>query len=316
MAAPAGEVAVSRGSGVMRVLVTGSSGRVGRAICEHLRVEHEVVGLDRLPSATTDLVGDISDPDLLMRALRGVDAVVHVAALHAPHVGTVADAEFDRVNVQATRRLAELAAEADVRQFVFTSTTALYGAASRPDRAAAAWIDEALEPRPQTVYHRSKLAAEALLQTLAERGALAVTVLRMSRCFPEPAPLMASYRLHRGVDARDVARAHALALQMQSSRSGFRRFVVSAATPFKPEDTHELMRDAPSVLARRAPALVEAFARRSWHLPATIDRVVSPALAMNDLGWRPQHGFDEVLKMLDQNSPEVLPPRQADRRPG
>ena len=304
---------MSRGSNVMRVLVTGSSGRIGRAICECLSAEHEVVGLDRLPSATTNLVGDITEPDVLMRALRGVDAVVHVAALHAPNVGTVADGEFDRVNVHATRRLAELAAEAGVRQFVFTSTTALYGAASRPDRAAAAWIDEALEPRPQTVYHRSKLAAEALLQALAEQGALAVAVLRMSRCFPEPAPLMASYRLHRGVDARDVARAHALALQMP--RPGFRRFVVSAATPFKPEDTHELMRDAPSVLQRRAPELVEAFARRGWRLPATIDRVASSALAMNDLGWWPRHGFDEVLKMLDQHSPEVLPPRHADRRP-
>jgi len=297
-----------------RVLVTGSSGRIGRAVCECLRAAHEVVGLDRLPSATTNLVGDITEPDVLMRALRGVDAVVHVAALHAPNVGTVAEAEFDRVNVQATRHLAELAAEAGARQFVFTSTTALYGAASRPDRAAAAWIDEALEPRPQTVYHRSKLAAEALLQALAEQGALAVAVLRMSRCFPEPAPLMASYRLHRSVDARDVARAHALALQMP--RPGFRRFVVSAATPFKPEDTHELMRDAPSVLERRAPELVEAFACRGWRLPATIDRVVSPALAMNDLGWRPRHGFDDVLKMLGQHSPEVLSPRQIDRRPG
>jgi len=305
---------VSRGSGVMRVLVTGSSGRIGCAICECLCAEHEVVGLDRLPSATTNLVGDISDPDLLMRALRGVDAVVHVAALHAPHVGMVADVEFDRVNVQATRRLAELAIEAGAEQFVFTSTTALYGVASRPDYTAAAWIDEALEPRPKTVYHHSKLAAETLLQTLAEQGALAVTVLRMSRCFPEPAPLMASYRLHRGVDARDVARAHALALQMP--RPGFRRFVVSAATPFKPEDVDELMRDAPSMLARRAPALVEAFAHRGWRLPATIDRVVSPALAMSDLGWRPRHGFDDVLKMLDQNSAEVLPPRHADRRPG
>jgi UDP-glucose 4-epimerase len=300
----------------MRVLVTGSSGRIGRAICECLRAQHDVLGLDRLPSTTTNLVGDITDPDLLTRALRRVDAVVHVAALHAPHVGTAADAEFDRVNVQATRNLAELAADAGARQFVFTSTTALYGAAHRPDYAAAAWIDEALEPRPQTVYHRSKLAAEALLQALAAQGALAVTVLRMSRCFPEPAPLMASYRLHRGVDARDVATAHALALQTPSPRAGFRRFVVSAATPFQREDADELVRDAPSVLARRVPAFVEAFARRGWRLPATIDRVASPALAMNDLGWRPRHGFDDVLAMLEQNSPEVLPPRHADHMPG
>lgn len=290
----------------MRVLVTGSAGRIGRAVCERLRGEHEVVGLDRVPSPMTDQLGDIADAAVLKRALRGVDAVVHVAALHAPHVGSVPDAEFDRVNVQATRRLAELAAEAGVGRLVFTSTTALYGAASRPGRAAI-WIDEALEPRPQTVYHRSKLAAESQLQALAAQGALAVTVLRMSRCFPEPAPSMAVHRLHRGVDARDVAEAHRLALQ--SPAPGYRCFVVSAATPFTMDDVDELRRDAASALRRRAPELVEAFARRGWRLPEVIDRVVSPARAMSALGWRPRHGFEEVLRLLDENAPDVLPPR-------
>lgn len=290
----------------MRVLVTGSSGRVGRAIYVRLCREHEVVGLDRSPSSTADIVGSIADTALLERALRGADAVLHTAALHAPHVGIVPDAQFERVNVQATHDLAKLAVQAGVRRFIFTSTTALYGRAATPGPKAG-WVDEALAPQPETVYHRTKLAAEALLEVLSRETAFAVTALRMSRCFPEPAPVMAVYRLHRGIDARDVADAHALALE--SASGGFRRFVISGATPFLPEDVEELTGHAPAVLERRAPELVEIFARRGWLLPKAIDRVYSPMLAIRELGWRPRHDFREVLRMLDEGSSEVLPPR-------
>lgn len=291
----------------MRILVTGSSGRIGRAIHARLRIEHEVIGLDRSASCTAELVGDLGDEALLRRAVRGVDAVVHTAALHAPHVGHLSDEEFERTNAHATSALAALAADAGASRMVFTSTTALYGAASTPPTAAG-WVDESLLPRPLTIYHRTKLAAEALLEQAALEGKLAVTVLRMSRCFPEPAPLMAAYRLHRGVDGRDVADAHALALAFPGP--GFRKYVISGATPFRSEDLHSLLVDAPTVLERRAPDLVEAFARRGWSLPASIDRVYSPALAMEHLGWKPRHGFEEVLRELDRGSGEVLAARE------
>ncbi len=293
----------------MKVLVTGSTGRVGRAIHVRLSHDHDVVGFDRAPSSTARFVGELSDHALLRRALDGVDAVVHAAGLHAPQVGFVADEAFERVNVDATRRLAEIAVDSGAKQLVFTSTTALYGAAS--DRGdAAAWIDEATEPLPTTIYHRTKLAAETLLEDLSRTSGLAVTVLRMSRCFPEPAPAMAAYRLHRGVDARDVASAHGAALK---EPSGFRRFVISGATPFAPDDAETLMRDAPLVLRRKAPLLVEAFVRRGWPLPPSIDRVYAPAAAIGALEWRPRFGFDAVLRMLDDESSEVLPPPREGR---
>jgi general nucleoside transport system ATP-binding protein len=65
--------------------------------------QHQVLGLDRVPSSTAHWVGDLGDAALLRRALQGVDAVVHTAALHAPQVGLVPDAEFQRINVDATR---------------------------------------------------------------------------------------------------------------------------------------------------------------------------------------------------------------------
>jgi UDP-glucose 4-epimerase len=297
----------------VRVLVTGASGRIGRALMVRLARSHQVLGLDRAPSSTAHWVGDLGDAGLLRRALQGVEGVVHAAALHAPQVGRLPDAEFQRINVDATRALAEAACAAGVAQFVYTSTTALYGDAATSAQAAG-WVDEALVPQPRTVYHRSKLAAEQLLARYAEAGAFGLTVLRMSRCFPETAPQMACARLHRGVDARDVAEAHARALD--TARPGSRGYVISGPTPFQPGDVAALKREAPAVLRQRAPALVQAFAERGWALPASIDRVYSPALARRELGWQPRFGFAEVLRQLDDESPEVLPPGFLVAEPG
>jgi nucleoside-diphosphate-sugar epimerase len=129
----------------------------------------------------------------------------------------------------------------------------------------------------------------------------------MARCFPEAAPLMAAYRLHRGVDARDVASAHALALRPVATP--WRCFVISGATPFRAEDAAALKHDAPAVIARRAPELARAFAARGWALPASIDRVYCPAAAQRELGWTPRFGAAEVLRQLDERSADVLPPQ-------
>lgn len=291
-----------------KVLVTGSSGRVGRAIHIRLSSRFDVSGLDRQPSSTAAWVGDLESPGLLEWALQDVDTVVHTAALHAPHVPHVSEAEFRRVNVDGTRRLLDAATAAGVRRFVFTSTTALYGDAATP-AGCAGWVDEALPPEPRTIYHRTKLEAEALLREAALAGGPSLRILRMSRCFPEPANVMALFRLHRGVDARDVAAAHEAA--MQHDGPPCETFVVSGATPFVPEDAEALWHDAPTVLARRAPALVAAFAARGWRLPARIDRVYNPEAAGRELGWYPRYGPNEVLAMLAAGSGEVLPPDES-----
>ena len=288
----------------MKLLITGAAGRVGRALRSRLQQAHRVLGLDRVPGPGVDLVGDLGEGDLVASALQGADAVLHCAALHAPHVGQVADGEFQRVNVEATLALWRAARTAGVRHFVFTSTTALYGTASA-STGRAAWITEATVPQPRSIYHRSKLAAEQGLQDAAAGGGPAVTVLRMSRCFPEAAPLMAAYRLHRGIDVRDVAAAHALALAGEPL-SPWRCFVVSGATPFTPADGERLWRDAPPLLRERVPGLAREFARRGWPLPPSIDRVYVPDAAMQALGWRPHHGWAAVLQQADAGSPEVL----------
>lgn len=289
-----------------KVLVTGVSGRVGRAIRSRLQAlgDHPQ-GLDRSPGPAVQWLADIGDEAILRRAMDGVDAVVHVAALHAPHVGHVADSEFQRINVDGTRHLLAVAAAAGVRRIVFTSTTALYGdAATAPGRAV--WVDEALQPAPRTIYHRTKLEAEALLREAAAQSGPSVRILRMSRCFPEPANTMAVLRLHRGIDARDVADAHAAAIR--HAGAAHETFVISAATPFQRDDAERLAQAAPATIASRCPTLANAFAMRGWTMPASIDRVYCAEAAIDRLGWSPRFGFDEVMRQYDDGCDEVLPP--------
>ena len=61
---------------------------------------------------------------------------------------------------------------------------------------------------------------------------------------------------------------------------------------------------------KRVPELVRAFEERRWPLPRTLDRVYDPARAIRELGWRPRYGFSEVLRMVDEEHAEVLPPRR------
>lgn len=287
----------------MRVVVTGSSGRIGRAICMILEPTCDVIGMDIRPSDMTSVVGDIADRSLLAKALAGADAVIHAGGLHAPHVGLVPNTEFQRVNVDGTFFMAAAARDAGVRRMVFTSTTALYGVMT--DGGKCAWIDEDVRPNPKTIYHHTKLAAERILEKMAGPD-LSIRILRMSRCFPEPANLMALYRLHRGIDWRDAAEAHVKALQ--NDGPAFQLHVISASTPFCREDLAELASDAPCVIARRAPRLLEEFVRRGWSLPMGIDRVYASTSAAERLGWRSRYGFAAVLESLSSGHGDVLPP--------
>jgi UDP-glucose 4-epimerase len=286
----------------VKVLLTGSSGRVGRAIFGALAENHEVVGVDSRVFSTTHIVGDCGDQGVIKPALQGVDAVIHTAGPHALHVDLVHEAEFERVNIEATHQLYEWAMEAGVSRFVYTSTTALYGDAVQPD--ACTWIDEETPPQPRTIYHRTKYAAEVMLEEMASE-ALPVRVLRMSRCFPESADVMAMYRLHRGIDARDAGTAHALALKHDGPT--FDRFIISGATPFTPEDCETLADDPRKALIRRAPRLVTEMDTRGWLIPSGIDRIYSSAKAQGELGWSPQWGWEEVMAQADRDDLEVLP---------
>lgn len=273
----------------MRVLVTGAAGLIGSGVAGRLSQGHDVIGLDLKPGPHVTIIGDCFDVAEWRYRIGSVDAVVHVAALHAPHVGQHSDDEFRRTNVEATSRLLDFTLDAGASHFVLTSTTSLYGHALEPD-GAAVWVDETLEPQPRDIYDETKLEAERLVASAG--GAMMATSLRISRCFPEPAEVMAWYRLYRGIDRRDVAEAHALTLGRTGPPA---TYVIGGQTPFRREDCEGLLHDAPTVIERRCPDLIDRMAARGWQPPRSIDRVYDSGLAARKLGFTPRHGVESCL---------------------
>lgn len=162
-----------------RVLVTGASGFLGGAVARAIADDGAFVnGLVREPSRAgyiatypniTLVTGDLSDADSLRRAIAGCEIVVHVAAALGgkPEMQQV-------VNVDGTRRLAEIAAEAGVSRFVHVSSVAIYGFKDLPDV-----ITEDTPPRPSPyAYATTKLGAEQALREVAARTGLPFTILR------------------------------------------------------------------------------------------------------------------------------------------
>jgi nucleoside-diphosphate-sugar epimerase len=295
----------------MRVLVTGSAGHLGEGLLRTLRdTSRQAVGLDRVASPYTAHVGSITDREFVRGCVRGADAVIHAATLHKPHIRTHTRQDFIDTNVTGTLNLLEEAVAAGVPAFVFTSTTSTFGRAlTPPPGAPAAWVTEDVWPVPRNIYGVTKTAAEDLCELFHGLHKLPCLVLRTSRFFPEPdddpdvrrdyddGNLKANEYLHRRVDLQDVVDAHLLAVE-KAPLLGFGRYIISATTPFLPEDLPELRHRAPRVVARRVPEYEQAYARHGWRMFPGIDRVYVNERARRELGWRPRYDFHRVIECL------------------
>jgi len=165
-----------------RVLVTGATGIVGRALCPVLAAAgHTVRAVQRRegptpPGAAERVVVPDIGPDTDWRAaLDGVGAVVHLAArVHVMNESPADGAAAHRqVNAEGTRRLAEATAEAGVRRLLFVSSIKVYG-----DAPAVQPLTEAVTPRPDDPYGESKWAAEQALARIGASRGLETVVLR------------------------------------------------------------------------------------------------------------------------------------------
>ena len=300
----------------MTILVTGSAGHLGEGIMRALRADGvAALGLDVNASPYTDAVGSIVDPGFVRECMSGVDAVLHTATLHKPHVVTHRRRQFVDTNVVGTLNLLESAVANSVKSFVFTSTTSAFGRALSPDSGEpAAWVTEELVPRPKNIYGTTKTAAEDLCELFHLREQLPCLVLRTSRFFPEEddrrevresyedANAKANEFLYRRADLEDIVAAHRLAIE-RAPELGFRKFIVSATTPFQRGDVDDLRRDAAAVVERYFPEFPGVYAERGWKMFPEIERVYSNERARSELGWRPRFDFGEILRRVQAGEP-------------
>jgi nucleoside-diphosphate-sugar epimerase len=299
----------------VKILVTGSAGHLGEALVRTLsQTEHDCLGLDIKASQYTHYIGSITNRDFVHDCVNSVDAVIHTATLHKPHVGTHSRQDFIDTNITGTLNLLEEAVLNRCASFIFTSTTSTFGDAMKPAAGQpAVWVTEKLKPQPKNIYGVTKIAAEDLCQLFHRRAGLPCVVLKTSRFFPEPDDdkemrgafeddnMKVNELLFRRVDIEDSVSAHLLAIE-KASDIGFDRLIVTATTPFQTGDATKLGIDAPSVLEHYIPEYVDEYARRGWQMFPTIGRVYDNARARNILGWEPRHNFSAVIKSLGSGS--------------
>lgn len=178
-----------------RVLVTGASGFVGRAMCSTLLSQGYGVNAGvryagsihpPLDGLDTFAVGEVSSHTDWSAALRGVDCIIHCAAKTDLTYETKGDAlaEYRAVNVAGTRRLAVQAAAMDVRRFVFLSSIKVYGEHTLPgkpfviDEFPGGFAAPSEKPGSEDPYGVSKLEAERVLWEISEQTGLELVVVR------------------------------------------------------------------------------------------------------------------------------------------
>lgn len=304
----------------MKLLLTGSSGWLGRFLAPKLRaIGHEVVGLDVAAGDHTNVIGSVADRSLIDQVFsdHGIEAVIHAGALHKPDIVRYPASAFIDVNVTGTLNLLEASVAAGHDRFVFTSTTSLMISETvRAGRAGGAeqafWLDEEFGPlKPRNIYGVTKVSAEHLCRLFHQLHGINIAVLRTGRFFPEDddtltipsgANLKANEFLNRRLTVEDAADAHIAALDGMGGL-GFETFILSAPTPFAREDCEQLMADAPSVIARYFPEAAELYKRKGWVLPDHIDRIYDAGKAERLLGFRAKIDFTSILQALAGERP-------------
>ena len=246
----------------MKVVVTGASGKAGRAVVREL-ADHgrEVLAVDVLAPAEPQarfLLADLTDFGQTVECLGGVDAVVHLAAIPAPNIHT--ESATFRTNMLSTYNVFEAARLLGLGRVVWASSETILGLPFEREPPAYAPIDEEHPPRPESSYAVSKLLAEELGRQLHRWTGTPYVALRFSNImephdyerFPSfwKDATLRRWNLWGYVDARDVAQSCRRALDADV---GAEHFIVAAADTVMNRVSAELMAEVyPSVPYRPA----------------------------------------------------------------
>jgi nucleoside-diphosphate-sugar epimerase len=294
--AAGGEIIAAKGESKMtKVIVTGGSGKLGRAVLKDLVANgYDVLNLDQaMPrEAICPTVRiDLRDFGEVVAAMSGVDehrgpfdAVVHLAAIPAP--GLFANARTFANNVPATYNIFEAARIAGIKNVVFASSETVLGLPFENPPPYVP-VDEVYYPRPETAYSLGKLVDETIAAQFARWDpALKIAGLRFSnvmdiedyKAFPsfDGDPRKRKWNLWGYIDARDGAQAVRKAIEAEFK--GFEAFIIANA------DT-VMSRANASLMAEVFPGVEQRPNMSSSGTLLSIDK------AKRMLDYNPQHSW-------------------------
>lgn len=272
----------------MKVVVTGSSGKAGRAVVARLLEHgHDVRGVDLVPPAEShappSLLADLTDFGQVVECLAGSDAVVHLAAIPAP--GIQPEETTFRANLLSTYNVFEASRVLSLRRVVWASSETILGLPFEREQPAYAPIDEDHPPYPESSYALSKLLAEELGRQFHRWNGTPHVALRFSNIMePENYERFPSFwddaQLRRWnlwgyVDSRDVAESCRLALE---ANVGAEHFIVAAADTVMNRPSRELMAEVFPAVPYRPTA-------------GEFDTLLSIEKARRLLGYEPRYSW-------------------------
>jgi nucleoside-diphosphate-sugar epimerase len=215
----------------------------------------------------------------LREALRGTDAVIHLAAWHSAHHPRISDATIFAVNVDGTFNLIEACKEFGIKSLVFASSMA-YG-----------W---------HSVYAVTKVIGEDLCREFHEKTGASVAILRYNEFIPRPYLEFGAHLLTNGVDRRDVSSATLAALRAVTERRVelFKTIVHNNNHETMPERVLEDFRSfGPEWCEKEVTGSHRLLEKYAIPLPEGIENY-DLSEAEQVLGWKPKIGFLDFLKDL------------------
>lgn len=274
------------------VVVTGSSGKAGKATVEDLRAhDYDVLEVDVAapldPADHSVRRADLTNLGQVMEVLRGADSVVHLAAIPAPNM--VTDAETFRINTTSTYNVFSAAASMGLKRVVWASSETTLGLPfDRPPDYAP--VDEA-HTYPESSYALSKVVSEEMARQFSRWTGMPILGLRFSNIMLpydyEQFPTFwgditrRKFNLWGYVDARDVAQSCRRALE--ADIEGAHHYVIAAA---------DTVMNTPSagLLAEYFPEVPIRKDLGEFETLLSIDR------ARRELGYKPRHSWRDVVQ--------------------
>ena len=235
----------------MRVVVTGGSGKAGRAVVRDL-VEHgyEVLNVDLVAPKERlcpYIEANLTHLGQTFEVFRDASAVIHLAAIPAPGIATE-EVTF-RTNVESTFNVVMAATSLRFERIVWASSETILGLPFEKVQPAYAPIDESHPRLPESTYALSKVLGEEMARQFNRRTGIPIVGLRFSNIMEPPDyaafpsywkdASLRKWNLWGYVDARDVAQSCRLALERPIAGAPF--FIIAAADTVMNRPSRELL---------------------------------------------------------------------------